>query len=81
LGGEVVVKQAVKIVKVQLSIVSSEPVKQALVYDKKHEWFGQFDATPELGAAMKGRPKAFFHATLNDDGVVQLGKEANWQTW
>ena len=51
-----------RIVKVQLSIVTTTAKQQILVYDKSRKWRFQGDATPDQIAMMNGRVKAFFWA-------------------
>jgi hypothetical protein len=66
------------IVKVQTSIVSSGPAA-ALIYDKEQSF--QLEVpVKEVEGVMKGRPKVFFHATIEGQGL-RLGGEAPWQDW
>jgi len=65
------------IVKVQMPL-AGEP--QVLVYDETRTKQGMFDVTPDIKRIMRGRAKAFFHATLAN-GTFDIGDEAPWQAW
>lgn len=64
------------VVKVQLSLTTSEAVPQALIYDATMLVFFSGDSTPDLVERMAGRPRAFMHAHLDEDGVVILEEDA-----
>lgn len=68
------------IVKVQVSLVTTEEVPQVLIYnrDRSVEWVG--DASADLMALMDDRPKVFFVAQVIDS-KIHLGHEAGWRDW
>ena len=77
---------SVQIVKVQLSLASSDGVQRALVYNRKRDHQGEFPAPPDLVKKMNGRPKAFFAAAFRknkggDGYTILIGDEAPWQDW
>ncbi len=70
------------IVKVQASLATNDPRGQlALIYneDRTVEWCGP--VSDEILAQLKGEPKAFFYAFLDDKGVIQIKNPAPWQEW
>lgn len=69
------------IVKVQISLQSSDNVRRMYIYNKGKTIEYQAEVTPEVWHIMKGRSKAFFHASLSDDKKIILGEEAQWQDW
>jgi hypothetical protein len=70
-----------RIVKVQLSLSTTEPVPQVLVYDKPRAWFWQGRADENLAALMGTRKKAFFYATRRRDGQLSIDAEAKERPW
>jgi hypothetical protein len=68
------------IVKVQLPLASNEAQPPALVYDEKRSFQAMVPVTKEIKDAMKGKPKAFFHAHRENDKVM-LDQPAPWQNW
>lgn len=68
------------IVKVQLSLYTSEPVRQVVVYNEDRSIEFMMDAPADVLELMGDRPKAFFYATLKD-GTMGLDEEAPWQEW
>lgn len=68
------------IVKVQLSLSTSEPQQMCLVYNKDRTRLGQFPASKELKKAMHGRQKAFFWGA-DKGSEIELFEEAKWQGW
>ena len=69
------------IVKVQISLFSSDDQKLVMIYDEGRTFTDQFPATKELLDGMGGEPKKFFWAKTADDGFLELGEEAEWQEW
>lgn len=67
------------IVKVQLSLASTDKVRRALVRDQHGFWW---EGTPneDLVKMMRGEPKAFFHAEVKA-GAIEIGERAPWQEW
>lgn len=68
------------ILKVQVSLFTTEVSKQALVYneDRSVHWHG--DADDDLLRAMGGSAKDFFYGSF-EDGKVTLDRRAPWQGW
>jgi hypothetical protein len=74
------------IVKVQLSLESNAvghtPGSRMLVYNKSRSVQFETDADVEVVEKMKGRPKAYFHATKDEHApTVKIQDEAPWQDW
>ncbi len=69
------------IVKAQISLETSETVKQVLIYNQDRSVCFEMDAPPAVLDAMADRRKAFFHAELRDDGKLELLEVAPWQEW
>lgn len=70
-----------KIVKVQISQLSSDNELHVLAYNKdKSIWYEDI-ATDEVLAMMNFREKAFFYYEIDGEGEVILGEEAPWQEW
>ncbi len=70
-----------RIVKVQISISGNRPERRALVYDKSRQWTFEGPADAALLTQMDGGVKAFFYATIDESGVVNLEAGAPWQIW
>jgi len=70
-----------RIIKVQLSLATTEPERQVLVYDRRRRWFWQGRADEDLAALMGTRPKAFFYARKRRDGKLSIEAEAKEQSW
>lgn len=68
------------IVKVQVSLASSDGKPKYLVYNEDQSVTYQDDMFPALASLMAGRPKAYFTAELRD-GKVLLGAEVKAQSW
>lgn len=68
------------IVKVQLSLRTTEPRRQALIYNEARtiEWSG--DASDDVIAAMGDDDKAFFSATFRS-GVVEINDRVSDRNW
>lgn len=75
------------IVKVQLSLASSDGKQQMLIYNKDRSINYQAEATPEVIKVMKKEDKQFFHARLDADKDAPGGKRValicvtDWQKW
>lgn len=69
------------IVKVQLSLASSNGVRNVLVYDEKGEVLLESFAPPTILWLMGKRDRAFFEATINSRGEIALGKMVKEQDW
>lgn len=72
------------IVKVQASMVSSDGAPSVLIYDEKRATMFETRDRALTGPVLKlleGRPKAYFHATLDPKRKIVLGKEAPTQAW
>jgi hypothetical protein len=71
-----------EIVKVQISLFSSEPTAQVLVYNESRSHLYEGDAPAEIVELMDGEPKKFFWANMpKEKGFIELLKEAPWQDW
>jgi len=73
-------KEARVIVKIQISLASSDGQSWAMIYDQSKTRIAQFEPPKLLLDIMKGRPKAFFYAILVNDKFV-IEEEAPWQEW
>lgn len=69
------------IVKIQVPIATTERLPLALIYDESRAVEFQVPITSEILFIMKGRPKAFFHATSEEDGAFVVGEEVPEQNW
>ena len=69
-----------RIVKVQLSLRTSELCQQVLIYPRSRKDAYQGDATPEIVEMMNGELKAFFYAKIKRDHF-ELEERAPWQDW
>lgn len=68
------------IVKVQLSITSTEAKRQVLVYDESRKYRYEAEATKEIEKMMKGRLKAYFAARMNGT-QIEILDEVQQQNW
>jgi hypothetical protein len=68
------------IVKVQLSITTTEKLPQVLVYNEGKHLHYQGPATKEIERALGGKLKKYFYATLLE-GQFVIGKPAPEQDW
>lgn len=69
------------IVKVQISLSTSAPCPQVLVYNKSKTVWYEGDAPKKVMSMMAGRYKAFFKAKREKDGSLTLKKPAKNQDW
>lgn len=71
------------IVKVQLSLASSDGVRRVLVYNESRTFRYEGAAEPDLVAKMAGRDKLYCRATPRADGVLDLhpDDETPGQDW
>lgn len=73
------------IVKVQLSVSTTEDNTQMLVYNKSRRYLYQADATEEVEKLMGKELKKYFKVKLIDDGLgnkqIQLHNEVKCQDW
>lgn len=70
-----------RIVKVQLSLVSSHATRRALIYDQPRTFSVEIDADAKLVKRMRGTDKQFFYAHVFGNGSFELGNLAPWQDW
>jgi hypothetical protein len=68
------------IVKVQLSMFTTEHVQQALVYNEDRSVLFEGPAAKDVLSLMGEKLKAYFHADLKN-GVLQINEEAPEQEW
>jgi len=72
------------IVKVQISITSSEPVRQALIYNEDHTVWAEYDAPKDLIRRVGpcgGAWKRYFWAYIDKDKILHLDDYAPDQSW
>lgn len=69
------------IVKVQLSLQSSNGVAYMLIYNEDRSVMYETEATEEIKTLMEMRPKAYFEAELDDEKKLIIGKEVKHQKW
>jgi hypothetical protein len=73
------------IVKVQVSLFSSDGIPSVLVYNKDRSIYSQFDATDDIVKAMKktvgDTKKAFFWAKTDRNKKLNIYEAAPWQEW
>ena len=74
------------IVKVQVSVKTTENRPQVLVYDRTRTFFYTGDVPPKVAALMGARKKAYFEAEAvpNADGAgvtLSIGAEVDEQSW
>jgi hypothetical protein len=68
------------VVKVQVSLFTTEAKRQVLIYDESREHRFEGDASEDVLKLMGRDPKAFFNATLKGTTFV-LGKRTSWRDW
>lgn len=68
------------IVKVQMPMVTTEPIPMALIYNKNRDVL-IYEQASILKEVMGNRLKAFFHAHISKEGILEIGDEAEWQDW
>ena len=68
------------IVKVQLSLTTSEECQQVCIYNEDESVFWMGDASKELIKEMKGEFKQFRYAEIIDS-KIDIQEEAPWQEW
>jgi len=69
------------IVKVQLSITSSDGIQKVLIYDKSKSIMYQEDANQDIIGKMDGEVKKFFNARINKKGILELINPTDFQDW
>jgi hypothetical protein len=69
------------IVKVQLSLHSSDGEHRCLIYDKGRRFEYEGICGEDIAGAMKGRAKAFFELERESDGGFLLGDEVSDPGW
>jgi len=72
---------AMRIVKLQTSVYSSDRVQRVLAYDMLLTIQHEQPVTSDILKLLRGRPKAFFFAEVDAKGMLQLHEEAPWQEW
>lgn len=68
------------IVKVQQSIVSSQPKPTVLIYNRDRSFQYEGGLNQDMIDTLAGRPKAYFEAHLERTGLV-IGEEVEEQPW
>jgi hypothetical protein len=74
-------KVKIMIVKVQLSISSSEPGTFILIYNKDRSIMYESDAAEDIIVLMGLRVKAYFYAEIDSDNRIAIGDTAEDQNW
>jgi hypothetical protein len=69
------------IIKVQLSLMSSDGLVRMLAYDKERSFTYEAVADDDVLDLMCGRPKAYFEAKINKDKLLEIGEEVEEQDW
>lgn len=69
------------IVKVQLSLHSSDGEHRCFIYDEHRRFRFEGVCGQDIADAMKGRPKAFFELERDPDGSFLLGDEVADPGW
>jgi len=69
------------IVKIQVSLFSSEPVQEVLIYNKDQSVRETFVLTDNIKNIMKDEPKLFFYAHIDKNKKLNIDKSAKWQDW
>lgn len=68
------------IVKMQISVSTSEGAQQVLVYDETRKFMHQDDVDEQVREVMGDDLKKFFYATIENKNFVLHGP-APWQSW
>jgi hypothetical protein len=68
------------IVKVQVSIVTSNQKQQVLIYNRDQSVMGEFDANDMVKHVMGNSIKKYFKAHTKKDKLI-LGDEVDKQNW
>ena len=68
------------IVKVQLSLSTTEPQQQVYIYDKGRKHVYQGDAGEEILTIMGDRTKDFFRAHIVGS-QISIDKRVRWRDW
>ena len=69
-----------QIFKIQVSLMTNHDTPRALVYNKKRDIMGEFQADKDLVKFMNGEPKKFAFAKVANK-KLQIDSEADWQDW
>lgn len=68
------------VVKVQVSLATTESEPQVLIYDRSRQYEYVGPMTPELLALVRSRPRAYFEASV-ERGLFCIGRELPEQGW
>ena len=68
------------VVKVQLSLSTTETKRQLLVYNRSKTVFHQMDAPAEVIKAVGGEPKSFWLARMNGT-LIELLEPVDARSW
>jgi hypothetical protein len=74
-------KMKKEIIKLQVSIYTTESKSQVLIYNKDRSIFYQEDITPEIEDLMDGDKKAYFEAHIDETNKLVLDKQIDEQNW
>ena len=70
------------IVKIQISLMTTEKQKTMLIYNRSRSVLYQAPADKDVLEIMKGRPKAYFNAIINKaTKFIEIQNEVNDQLW
>lgn len=70
-----------EIIKVQLSLHTSESKQQILAYNESQSILWQGDVTKAVKKVMGKSPKKFFYGWLDDRKQLVIDDPAPWQKW
>jgi hypothetical protein len=68
------------IVKVQVSLASSDGVTRVLIYNQNCTFEYEGGINEDMVETMAGRAKAYFEASMGPDGL-EIGEELEDQSW
>lgn len=68
------------IVKVQMSLASSDGVRRVLIYDRTRRFSYEGGVNEDVVEMMGGRAKAYFEAGIRN-GNLEIGDEVEAQSW
>lgn len=68
------------IVKVQVSLASSDGVTRVLIYNQSRSFKYEGGVNQDMVDTMAGRPKAFFEASMGPEGL-EIGDEVPDPGW
>lgn len=79
--GEMKKQGDLEILKIQLSVASSEPYREVLLHNKDRTFEHIEPASAMMLALMGNRVKAFYYGRVVKGNKIDLVEEAPWQDW